>query len=349
MPRGAGDSPWLRKQVLTRLIETNASNEYENDFPIQKLFMLGNGGRPRLVTAAEGLIPVRTAARRRGRYHSRPTTADLFKADRMGRKEFSVFFQRYKGHLPADAVARLAYPIPDQLPGAMAMNQEAENQLLYLGQVGAETILREREILCCQMLAEQAFQVKVDEVDVDFATGIATPTNASSDWNVKTADIPGDLGKFTRIFRRLTGAKFPTHMIYHGVQTENFAKNDRIFTWSERYAGSKSIIELPTELLPAELKTAEQIVMDSFYEDLDGTSKDYWSQENIMTWINLSKPDRVLDMLTTGTLADEFQGDMFGKRVINDEDDSVWVHAGGNAIPVILDEAQIVQFKLNPA
>lgn len=363
MPHGPGDVPMLRKRSLHRLVQLNQSAIYERAFPIQQLFMLGNGGQPRLVNAEEIAIRFKKALRLMGKLHSQPGAGDNIATATYGKRLVSTMYQRYEDRIPPNHVASML--LPDMPQGYAAATQaasraEAQRWLDMSITDLSEIIYRVWELNAALLLKSGA-TANLATIGKDGMTGtievptfIDAATDASGKWSGSGHDIVADLGSMYRTHVQKAGEE-PTHIIYDFRLVEDLAANTSVrsvLNNSRGAVGNVAVTDFPTELLPTSMRDAQKIeVRGWYYADAAAaaakTRSFYWDRYTV-TFLSLQQPSNVLDMITAPTTSDDYAGGVYGKSYIDQKTDETCIVVGANGAPTTLDGSKVTIFNVDP-
>lgn len=344
MTLSSGDAPTLKAEALLRAVEINAAAQYDGGFPVQQLFMAGNGGRPRLVPFEKVSVDLVYDDRREGAWHSQPVEGDRFLHTRIGEVDARVLYQSYKDYLRSNHAARLreaGFPAMGGSgdPIGAALRDQALRAQNGIIRKGTAHCLRNREIMTCAALKNAtSYTVSIDGNSTTFTTSVNSATSGA-DWATASTDVFADMGKFVRTFEDQAGER-PTHIIYDARLIEDLAKNSDVRDLAIRLNGNGVITALPTAMIP-ELAGVTPIKVMGHYKNSSGTKTYYWDRYTI-TLLALSSPADVLDAFTVPTERDSYQGGLYSYSWQEQETRDTGVMVGDNFGAAILNTDKVL-------
>lgn len=349
MATSPAEAPFLSSEGILRLVEVQRDEEYSQGYPLQQLFLRGHpDGRPTLVDSEEFTVETRAENLEIGKFTQAPGSPLTATYERFGREAARVLYQRYQHIIPPNhaVVMREAGDTnrsSSSITAALAM-QKAMRHTAGATRGLLNRCTRTLEKLCADLLSQQSFTLTYRDGQQETVNTNITENNSSAPWTTASTDIPADLVRFRKLFRKQAGVD-PTDIVFSLDLNDHLATNTKIREWANNNNLS-NISGFPAGMLPAGLQGANWIEVGSQYESAPGTKADYWPTLR-MTFLALDRPLETLDMCAVPTRSDNYQGGIFAKAFIDERTDDEVVVVGHNGVPVFCNRKKIMQFNLN--
>jgi len=347
------DAPFLRRFVILKAIQMNISAMLD-EFPIYALFLELSGGTPLQMDALSGLIDTVYNERRAALWHMDIGLGDRLVQTRVGQKAVQLVFNHLSDNLsPTDMkkLREVGMGGDDNMPAEGGAVGALTRRVAKILENHTRAILRSREQLCCNLLSTASFSFVADGVTNTITTGL-TVVNMGGNFATASTDIPALMGIARRKFITQAGEE-PDCIIYSFLQEDNFSGNDKIRAWAvnQLKGNTASITDIPLELLPVEMRSAQIIKHKSHYKNDSGTLTYYWPA-TVLTMLSKTQRDNVLGWLTTNIAIRDWANpgqwrdvsDIWEHRYHDDRTliEYVDTHAVGGAY--VGDESKIIPF-----
>lgn len=350
MSMGPGDAPYLAREVIALVINANLQQMLD-EFPVYNLFT--GGGEPRMVAGEVALLDVDYREKRAADNHTQPGRADRFIHTRNGQILVRMLYQHVKDSIRPNELAQLRTPgqSGDVMPGAA----EVQAKISRIVQRGMETIMRAREIDCCNLLSSASYTRTVDGVSNTVTTGLSLLGSGyiSASWATASTDIVADIGKMLETHVDRAGED-PAVCVMSYRQAANIAKNDKIRALLNSnglpMAGELAQASVISNVFAACGAPGVRVVLHkSHYKDSSGTKAYYWASDRL-TLVSSPGPD-TLGFLTCPQILPDGSistSSIFSHTWADDETGEHWLRVQGVGAPYLGDVDKITLFDLTP-
>ena len=280
MSFGAGDAPFLSREVIAGSIEANISDMLD-EFPIYNLFCSTSSGRPRMLAGEHAVFDVDYQEKRKADIHAQPGLADRFRHTRYGQISVTMLYEQVKDCLRPNELAQL------RMVGLSGQetptSKDAADKLAKIVTRGTRTILRSREQDCSSMLSSASYTRTVDGVANTITTGQTLLGSGwvSANWATASTDIIGDIGKMLETHIDKAGED-PTDCAISFLTASQIAKNDKVRALlngaGQLPANSLGYGGVISGVFAAlGVPGVNVVVHKSHYKNASGTKTYYWS------------------------------------------------------------------------
>jgi hypothetical protein len=353
MTFGAGDSPFLKREVITPVIRSNVSALLD-EFPVYTLFTGTSGGTPRMVAGEISLLDIDYQEKRKADLHAQPGLADRFIHTRYGQLMVRVLYEQIKDCIRPNELAQLR--MPGQSSGLAPAAAEVLTKIDTIVERGTRTILRAREQDCCSMLSSASYTRTVDGVANTVTTGLSllAAPYVTANWATASTDIVGDIGAMLEAHVDQAGED-PTACVISFRQAKNIARNDKVRALLNGN-GLPSGGDLGLEGVISRVFAAcgapgvSVTIHKAHYKNGSGTKTYYWAEDRL-TLASLQNGQDVLGYVTApiiladGSLSTD---SISPHQWVDNETGEHWIKLQGVGAPYLGDVDKITLYDLTP-
>lgn len=349
MSMGTGDAPYLARETVTKVITQNVQAILD-EFPVYNLFT--GGGEPEMLAGEVALIDLDYQEKRAADLHTQPGRADRFVHTRTGQILVRMLYTQVKDSIRPNELAQLRLPgeSGDVMPGT----QQVLAKINRIVERGTRTILRARELDCCNMLSSASFTRTVDGVSNTITTGLSLLGSGyvSASWATASTDIVGDLGKMLETHIDQAG-ELPSTCVMSFRQAANIAKNDKIRALLNGN-GLPSAGELASAGALSNIFAAlgapgvNVLVHMGHYQNASSTKTYYWASDRLTL---VSSPMSALGFATCPQILPDGSvstASIFPHQWVDNETGDHWIKVQGVGAPYLGDIDKITLFDLTP-
>lgn len=351
MTMGTGDAPYLAREVVTRVINANVQAMLD-EFPIYNLFT--GGSEPQMLPGEVALLDIDYQERRAADNHTQPGRADRFIHTRTGQILVRMLYHQVKDAIRPNELAQL------RMPGQSGdMAPESSQVVAKIGKIverGTRTILRAREIDCCNMLSSASYTRTVDGVANTVTTGLTLLGSGyiSASWATASTDVIGDCGKMLETHIDQAG-EAPTVCAMSFLQAANIAKNDKVRALlngnGALQGGDLSIGGVVSAIFASLGAPGVQVITHmSHFKNSSGTKTYYWASDR-MALVSGQGAQDVLGFVTCPQILPDGSlstSSIFPHQWVEDETGERWIKVQGVGAPYLGDVDKITLFDLTP-